>query len=194
MQDQVTALVAGAVNGMAGQEREEGQLSDCRAIAAVISGAVLRSVRAGYGESREAFAARAGVPAAVVAGAEDGTLPAWMAPYDQYQAIEAAVSMTGPGLAGVFYTAAACDLFLTTLLKGDAETEDAPLAALRGEDASMAWSLLIWAVTGVLDGRAGEHLTAPSSAPLLPVEVLSELAGLYVTVLIDGCGCSGSEL
>jgi len=131
---------------------------------------------------------------AVVAGAEDGTCPAWMAPYDQYQAVEAAVTGTGPGLAEVFYTAAACDLFLTALLKGDAETEDAALAALRGEHASMAWSLLIWAVTGVLDGMPAEYLTAPSSAPLLPVEVLSELAGLYVTVLVDGCSCSGSEL
>jgi hypothetical protein len=94
----------------------------------------------------------------------------------------------------VFYTAAACDLFLTALLKGDAETEDAALAALRGQHASMAWSLLTWAVTGVLDGRPAEYLTVPSSAPLLPVEVLAELAGLYVTVLIDGCGCTGSEL
>lgn len=102
--------------------------------------------------------------------------------------------MTGPGLGEVFYVAAACDLFLTALLKGDADTEDAALAALRGEHASMAWALLTWAVTGVLDGKPAEYLTVPSSAPLLPVEVLSELAGLYVTVLIDGCGCSGSEL
>lgn len=127
-----------------------------------------------------------------MAGAGDGSCPAWAQPYDQYQAIEAAVSVTGPGLAQVFYVAAACDLFLTTLLKGDAETEDAALAALRGEHASMAWSLLTWAVTDVLDGKPSEYLTAPSSAPLLPVEVLSELAGLYVTVLIDGCGCPGT--
>jgi hypothetical protein len=194
MQDQVTALVAGGVNGLAGREREGGQLAACPDIAAVISGAVLLTVRGGYGESRQAFAARAGVPAVAVAGAEDGTCPAWALPYDQYQAIEAAVGVTGPGLAEVFYVAAACDLFLTALLKGDAETEDAALAALRGEHASMAWSLLTWAVTGVLDGKPAEYLTAASSAPLLPVEVLSELAGLYVTVLIDGCGCPGSEL
>jgi transcriptional regulator with XRE-family HTH domain len=155
---------------------------------------VLRRVRAGSGESQEAFATRTGVPVAAVAGAEDGTCPAWALPYDQYEAIEAAASATGPGLAEVYYTAAACDLFLTTLVKGDADTEDAALAALRGEHASMAWSLLTWAVTGVLDGKPAEYLTAPSSAPLLPVEVLSELAGLYVTVLIDGCGCSGTEL
>ncbi len=94
----------------------------------------------------------------------------------------------------MFWAAAACDLFLTVLLKGDAQTEDAALTELRGQHASMAWSLLIWAVTGVLDGKATECLTAPSSAPLLPVEVLSELAGLYVAVLIDGSGCTGSEL
>jgi hypothetical protein len=194
MHDQVTALVAEAVNSLAGQEREDGQLAACPAVAAVISGAVLQRVHAGSGESREAFAARAGIPAAAVAGAEDGTIPAWALPYDQYQAIEAALSVTRPGLAEVFYTAAACDLFLAALLKGDAETEDAALAALRGEHSSMAWSLLTWAVTGVLDGTPAEYLTAPSSAPLLPAEILSELAGLYVTVLIDGCGCSGSEL
>jgi transcriptional regulator with XRE-family HTH domain len=186
MQDQVTAVAAGSVNGPAGQEYG--------AVGAAISGAVLRTVRAMNGQSREAFAARAGVSAAAAAGAEDGTCPAWALPYDQYRAIEAAVRVTGPGLAEVFYTAAACDLFLAALLKGDAETEDAALAALRGEHASMAWSLLSWAVSGVLDGKPAEYLTAPSSAPLLPVEVLAELAGLYITVLIDGCGCSGSEL
>jgi transcriptional regulator with XRE-family HTH domain len=191
MQDQVTALVAGAVNGLAGLECEDERLT---AVAAAISGAVLRRVRAGFGESRQAFAARAGVPAAAVAGAEDGSCPAWMLPYDQYQAIEAAVSVLNPGLAEVFYVAAACDLFLTALLKGDDETEDAALAGLRGQHASMAWSLLIWAVSGVLDGKAREYLTVPSSAPLLPAGVLAELAGLYVAVLIDGCGCSGSQL
>jgi hypothetical protein len=175
------------------QGTEGGQLAASRAAAAVISGAVLRRVRAGCGESREAFAARAGVPAAVVAGAEDGTLPAWALPYDQYQAIEVAVSVRHPGLREVFYTAAACDLFLTGLLKGDAETEDGALAALLDQErVTLAWSLLTWAVTGVLDGTAGELLTAPSSAPLLPAEVLSELAGLYVTVLIDGCDCTSA--
>lgn len=84
MHDQGTALVAEAVNsGPAEQECEAGQLAAGQAIAAVISGAVLRSARARAGESREAFAARAGVPAAAVAGAEDGTCPAWALPYDQ---------------------------------------------------------------------------------------------------------------
>jgi hypothetical protein len=63
--------------------------------------------------------------------------------------------MTGPSVREVFYVAAACDLFLTALVKGDTETEDAALAALRGEHASIAWSMLIWAVSGVLDGRPG---------------------------------------
>jgi hypothetical protein len=193
MHDQVTALVTGAVNSLAGQEREDRTLEASRAVAAVISGAVLRRVRAGCGESREAFAARAGVPAAAVTGAENGTLPAWALPCDQYQAIEAAASVRNPGLAEVFYTAAACDLFLTALLNGDAETGDGALAALLDkEHVTMAWSLLTWAVTGVLDGPPGESLTVPPGAPLLPVEVLSELAGLYVTVLIDGCGCKSA--
>jgi len=186
MQDQVTALVAGSVNGLTGQE--------CKAVGSVISGAVLRRVRAGSGESQEAFAARAGVPAAAVAGAEDGSCPAWALPYDRYEAIEAAVSVLNPGLREVFYAAAACDLYLAAMVKGDDQTADEALAMLRAECSGMAWSLLTWAVTGVLDGEAGEHLTAPSSAPLLPVEVVAELAGAYVTVLIDGCGCPDSRL
>ena len=181
MQDHVTALEAGAVNG--GQAGGEGP----RYPGAAVSGAVLRAARAAAGESREVFAARAGVSAEVAAGAEDGSCPAWALPYEQYEAIEAAVGVLNPGLSDVFAAAACCDLFLTGLLKGDAEAEDGALAAMLGEHAGLAWSLLKWAVTGVLDGVAGECLTAPSSAPLLPLEVLSELAGLYVTVLIDGC-------
>jgi hypothetical protein len=191
--DQVTAAAEHVNDGQAVHDRGDGQLDATRAAAAAISGAVLRIARAMNGESREGFAVRAGVPAAAVAGAEDGALPAWVLPYDQYQAIEAALSVTGPRLADAFYTAAACDLFLTGLLKGDNEAEDGALAALLDEEhAGLAWSLLSWAVTGVLDGQAGQYLTAPSSAPLLPVEVLSELAGLYVTVLIDGCGCKSA--
>ena len=90
----------------------------------------------------------------------------------------------------MFAAAAYCDLFVTGLLKGDAEAEDGALAELRAEYRDLAWSLLTWAVTGVLDGAAGKYLTMPSSAPLLPLAAVSELAGLYVTVLIDGCdGC-----
>jgi len=180
MHDQATALAAGAVNG--GQAGGEGPGYP----GAAISGAVLRAARARCGESREQFAARAGVSAEVAAGAEGGSCPAWALPYELYEAIEAAVGAGNPGLSEVFAAAACCDLFLTGLLKGDAEAEDGALAAMVGEHAGLAWSLLTWAVTGVLDGAAGAYLTVPSSAPLLPLEVVSELAGLYVTVLIDG--------
>jgi transcriptional regulator with XRE-family HTH domain len=187
MQDHVTALVAGAVNG--GQAGDEGP----RYPGAAISGAVLRAARAALGESREAFAARAGISAEVAAGAEDGSCPAWALPYELYEAIESAVGAGNPGLPEVFAAAACCDLFVTGLLKGDAEAEDGALAALRAEYRDLAWSLLTWAVTGVLDGAAGEFLTVPSSAPLLPLEAVSELAGLYVTMLIDGCDGCGDD-
>jgi transcriptional regulator with XRE-family HTH domain len=184
MHDQVTALAAGAVNG--GRAGDEGP----RYPRAAISGAVLRAARAAAGESRELFAARAGVSVEVAAGAEDGSCPAWALPYELYEAIEAAVGAGNPGLGEVFAAAACCDLFVTGLLKGDADAEDGALATLQAEYRDLAWSLLTWAVTGVLDRAAGEFLTVPSSAPLLPLEAVSELAGLYVTVLIDGCdGC-----
>jgi hypothetical protein len=128
----------------------------------------------------------------VVAGAEDGTLPAWALPYPQYTAVEASAEVLSPGLGQVFAAAACCDLLLVGLLGGDAEAEDGALAVLRAEHADMAWSLLTWAVTGTLEGAAAGCLTVASSTPLLPVEVLSELAGLYVSVLIDGCKAPGS--
>ena len=185
MQDHVTALVAGAVNGGGAGGEGPGYPG------AAISGAVLRAARAAAGESREVFAARAGVSVEVAAGAEDGSCPAWALPYEMYEAIEAAVGAGNPGLGEVFAAAACCDLFVTGLLKGDAEAGDGALAELRAEYRDLAWSLLTWAVTGVLDGAAGEYLTVPGSAPLLPLEAVSELAGLYVTVLIDGCDGSG---
>jgi hypothetical protein len=182
MQDHVTAQVAGAVNGgQAGEERPGYP-------GAAISGAVLRAVRAAAGESRETFAARAGVPVSVAAGAEDGRCPAWALPYELYEAVQAAAGAGNPGLAEVFAAAACCDMFVTGMLKGDDEAEEGALATLQAEYRDLAWSLLSWAVTGVLDGAAGEFLTVPSSAPLLPLEVISELAQQQVTVLIDGYG------
>ena len=159
-------------------------------VGAVISGAVLRRVRAGHGESREAFAARAGVPAAAVAGAEDGTCPAWILPYDQYQAIEAAVAGAGRGVLR--------GRGLRSVPGGPAEGGRRDRGRRAGGAARGAREHGLGAADlgrdRFLDGKPAEYLTVPSSAPLLPVEVLSELAGLYVTVLIDGCGCSGSEL
>jgi len=186
MQDHVTALAAGTITGgQAGDERPGYP-------GAAISGAVLRAARGAARESREVFAARAGMSVEVVAGAEDGRCPAWALPYELYEAVEAAVGAASPGLGEVFAAAACCDLFVTGLLKGDAEAEDGALATLQAEYRDLAWSLLSWAVTGVLDGTASEYLTVPSSAPLLPLEAVSELAQLGVSVLIDGCGCTGS--
>jgi transcriptional regulator with XRE-family HTH domain len=188
MHDQGIALVAGSDNDGPVVDEQPGWPG------AAISGAVLRAVRAAAQESREQFATRAGISIEVAAEAEDGICPAWALPYEEYEAIETAVAAGNPGLSDVFATAACCDLFVTGLLKGDTEVEDGALAAMLGEHANLAWSLLTWAVTGVLDGAAAEHLTVSASAPLLPLEVLSELAGLYVSVLIDECDsccCSG---
>ena len=65
---------------------------------AVLSGSVLRAARTGYGESREDFAARAGIGLHVVEGVEDGTLPAWDLPYATFTALGDAVSVLNPSL------------------------------------------------------------------------------------------------
>jgi len=197
MQDQLTVAVAGQVNG--GQARAGigsaclvSEVPSC-AVGSVISCAVLRAVREGCGESQEEFATRTGLARAAVNGIEDGSCSAWALPWRQYQAVEAAIGVTDPGLCEVFYVAAACDLYLTAMMEGDDQTAEGALATLR-QHPGLAFSLLGWAVSGVLDGQASGYLAVPASAPLLPVGVLAEMAGQYLMVLVDGCGCPGSVL
>jgi len=84
-------------------------------VVAALSSAVLRSARRAQG--RDGFAARAGVPEAVVIAAETGACPAWALPYEEFAALAGAVEVSWPRL--VFETAAACDLLLSCVLNGD---------------------------------------------------------------------------
>ena len=123
--------------------------------AVVLSGSVLRAARTGYGESREDIAARAAIGLHVVEGVEDGTLPACDLPYDTFTALGDAVSVLNPSLRTVFETAAACDLVLTCVMRGDQAFSTDVLA---GDDTrDLAVGLLRWAVTGEfrLPGDAG---------------------------------------
>ena len=113
---------------------------------AVLSGSVLRAARTGYGESREDFAARAGVSLHVVEGVEDGTLPAWDLPYLTFTVVSDAVSVLSPSLCTVFEAAAACDLMLTCVKCGDPAFSTDVLADDDTRD--LAVGLLRWAVTG----------------------------------------------
>ena len=143
-------------------------------------------MRAGYRESQEAFAARAGVTVDVVAGIEDGTRPAWSLAGPEALAVEAATGVLNPDLCRVFNVAAWCDLYLTSLVTRDEIAAEGALIVLQAENPDLAWSLLSWAVTGILEDPAAGHLKASSGAPLLPVEVLAKLAALYLPVLIYG--------
>ena len=122
---------------------------------AVLSGSVLRTARAGYGESQEDFATRAGVGLHEVEDVEDGTLPVWDLPYATFTALGDAVSALDPTLRTVFETAAACDLVLTCVMRGDRAFSTDVLADDDTRD--LAVGLLRWAVTGEfrLPGHAG---------------------------------------
>jgi hypothetical protein len=122
---------------------------------AVLSSAVLTAARAGHGESRTRFALRAGVDPAVVEGAEDGTHPAWDLPYAEFAALSDAVSMLNPLLREVFETAAACDLLVTCVMRGDQAFSTEVLA--HHDTRNLAVGLLRWAITGEfrLPGYAG---------------------------------------
>jgi hypothetical protein len=113
---------------------------------AVLSSVVLRAAWAGYRESRADFAGRAGVGLHVVEGAEDGTCPAWALPYAEFTALAEAVAVLNPSLRGVFSTAAACDLLLTSVMRGDQAFSTDVLADDSTRD--LAVGLLRWGVTG----------------------------------------------
>jgi hypothetical protein len=125
-----------------------------------LSSAVLSWARTGAGESRARFALRAGVDPAVVEGAEDGTGPAWDLPYAELTALADAVSVLNPLLRDVFETAAACDLLVTCVMRGDQAFSTEVLA--HHDTRNLAVGLLRWAITGEfrLPGYAG-YLQAP---------------------------------
>jgi hypothetical protein len=120
---------------------------------AVLSASVLKAARTGYQESREDFAARARVGLQVVEGVEGGNCPVWDLPYDTFTALGDAVSVLNPSLRTVFETAAACDLVLTCVMRGDHAFSTDVLVADDTRD--LAVGLLRGAVTG--EFRLPEH-------------------------------------
>jgi hypothetical protein len=112
----------------------------------VLSAAVLQAARTGYGESRAEFAARAGVEPGLLAAAEDGSYPAWGLPYAEFTAFAGAVSALDPPLGEMFEAAAACDLLVTCVMRGDQAFSTDVLADDDTRD--LAIGLLRWAITG----------------------------------------------
>jgi hypothetical protein len=102
------------------------------------------AARADCRESREDFAARAGVGLPLVEGAEDGSYPVWELPYAEFTALADAVSVLSPSLRAVFETAAACDLLLTCVMRGDQAFSTDVLAD--DDTRHLAAGLLRWAV------------------------------------------------
>jgi hypothetical protein len=146
---------------------------------------VLRAARTGYRESQEGFAARAGVDLHVVEGVEAGSWPVWDLPYATFTALGDAVSVLTPSLRTVFEIAAACDLMLTCVMRGDqAFSTD----ALTDDDArDLAVGLLRWAVTG--------EFRMPGYAGCVQVPVLwawHEECGGWICPACGWCPCETS--
>ena len=165
-----------------GQAGEPARVSGTRPVA-VLSACVLRAARAGYLESRERFAARAGIGLQVVDGVEDQSCPVWDLPYAAFSALGDAVSVLNPSLRAVFEAAAACDLVLTCVMRGDQAFSTDVLADDDMRD--LAVGLLRWAVTG--------EFRLPGYAGCLQVPVLwawHEECGGWICPACGGCLCA----
>lgn len=193
MQDEPTVPAGGRINGHPAPGPAERVLGDGPALddlgdcpVAVLSAAVLRAARQRFTNSRTDLAVRAGVPPEVVAGAEDGTRPAWALSFFDFIALTGAVARIGPGLRGVFETAAACDLLLSCVLDGDLTlTTD----VLRDPGSSgLARALLRLAVTGELrsDLAARKPAGLPEGHPLLSSAQVALLGDRAVALAVSG--------
>ena len=148
----------------------------------VLSAAVLTAARTGYRESRAGFAGRAGVGLRVVEGVEDGSCLVWDLPYDEFEALAEAVSVLNPSLRTVFETAAACDLLLTCVMRGEQAFSTDVLADDDTRD--LAVGLLRWAATG--------EFRLPEYATCMQVPVLwawHEQCGGWICPACGGCPC-----
>lgn len=148
----------------------------------VLSASVVRAARTGYQESREDFAARAGVGLRVVEGVEAGSCPVWDLPYAAFTALSDAISVLNPSLRKVFETAAACDLVLTCVVRGDRAFSTDVMAEDGTRD--LAVGLLRWAVTG--------EFRLPGSAGCMRAPVLwawHEECGGWICPACGACRC-----
>jgi len=153
----------------------------------VLSSAVLSWARTGAGESQARFALSAGVDPAVVAEAEVGTGPAWDLPYDEFTALADAVSMLNPLLRDAFETAAACDLLVTCVMRGDQAFSTEVLADDGTRD--LAVGLLRWAFTGQFRLPGYE-----SCAPLPVTWAWHDECGGWICPACGWCPCeTGAE-
>lgn len=147
---------------------------------AVLSAAVLVMARTAYREDRTDLAGRAGLGIHVLAGAEDGTRPAWELPYAEFMALADAVALLHPSWRDLFETAAACDLLVTCLLDGDQAMATDVLADDDTRDITV--TLLRWAITG--------ELRAAQDAGFAPMTVARhEECGSLICPACGGCPC-----
>ena len=147
---------------------------------AVLSAALLQAVMTTYNEGHDAFAARAGITASLVAAAADGTCPAWELPYDEYAALADAVTTLWP--CTLFETATACDLLLTNIVNGDQfmatdvltdpSSQGLARALLRAAEALLPENL-----QSLLRQRAAALADSPSPDAWVGKQILSGLAG-----------------
>jgi hypothetical protein len=164
-----------------GQPEEPARVLGERLVA-VLSASVLRAARTGYQENRKDFAARAGVGLHVVEGVENGICPVWDLPYTTFTALGDAVSVLNPSLRTVFETAAACDLLLTCVMRGDRTFSTDVLADDDSRD--LAVGLLRWAMIG--------EFRLPGHAGCMQVPVLwawHEECGGWICPACGGCLC-----
>jgi hypothetical protein len=143
------------------------------------------AARTEYRESRESFAMRAGVGLDLMEGVEDRSCPVWELPYAAFIALGDAVSVRSSSLRAVFETAAACDLVLTCVMRGDEAFSTDVLADDDTRD--LAVGLLRWAVTG--------EFRLPGCAGCVQVPVLwawHEECGGWVCPACGRCPCRPS--
>ncbi len=113
---------------------------------AVIAAAVVRAARAAQGNSREEFAARAGVGPGLLGAVEDAALPVWDLPYDQFAALAGSAGAHDREAGELFWAAGSCDLLLTSVLNGDRPVLCDALTG--GGTLSMVRMILRWALHG----------------------------------------------
>lgn len=118
----------------------------------------------------------------MVEGAEGGSCPVWDLPYATFTALRDAVSVLNPSLRTVFETAAACDLMLTCVMRGEQAFSTEVLADDDIRD--LAVGLLRWVITG--------ELRLPGDAGCMQLPIMwawHEECGGWICPACDACPC-----